>query len=241
MKERPILFSAPMVRAILAGTKTHTRRVVKPMRGFEHNNVCRPDMVAEKHAVWWHGKYKRVGCLQECPYGKPGDRLWVRETWQAIHVYKDTETGCGGDVVHADRIPTSNMQGWWSPFYAATDPLANDLPEDRGFPWRPAIHMPRWASRITLEVTAVRVERLQEISEADCFAEGITSRSVVAGDARTGCTNAYSVEGAHDSLSPRGSYELLWESINGPRSWDANPFVWVVEFRRLQTSGIDLA
>lgn len=102
-----------------------------------------------------------------CPYGAPGDRLWVRETWQAIHVSIDPETGCGDDVQAAPSIPKDSQNGWWGVVYAATDPQAN------GFAWRPSFYMPRWASRITLEVTEVRVERLQDISEEDAIAEGI--------------------------------------------------------------------
>jgi hypothetical protein len=172
MKTRPILFNGAMVRALLAGTKTQTRRVAKGLalewlsEGFE------PAFVADD-------------ANGLCPYGHPGDRLWVRETWRPVN------------EVHAD--------------YAA-DYNASDL-GSLG-PWKPSIHMPRWASRITLEIVSVRVERLQDISEGDAIAEG------VGGDVTV--TPCFSVD----------RYRELWESINGPGSWEANPWVWVVEFKR---------
>lgn len=181
MKERPILFSAPMVRALLAGTKTQTRRVCK----LEvRSGMPEPEMLS---------------LLRCCPYGKPGDRLWVRETW-------------------------NRFDGWEGYFYAADDHSfgigADDDPDhipEHALRWKPSIHMPRAASRITLEVTGVRVERLQEISEADAKAEGAAMHNSPAA-----MLTGY-----------RTGYRLLWDSINGPGSWDANSWVWVVEFRRV--------
>lgn len=183
MKERPILFSAPMVRAILEGRKTQTRRVVKPPKWSDadeiffigNDSIAVPD---DDHADYFIA----------CPYGQPGDRLWVRETFA-------DEAG-GTRRFLGEHI-----------FYRADDwqPLV-----DR---WTPSIHMPRWASRITLEVTAVSVERLQDISESDCCAEGCGSPIT------------------RDLKKPQ--FMALWESINGPDSWDANPWVWVVEFKVL--------
>jgi hypothetical protein len=199
MKERPILFSAPMVRALLDGSKTQTRRVVKPQPEAEHGG----------EPYWFVGGYRawrarictdpiRSGSHNEiaCPYGKPADRLWVRETHMdlgACYLYR------------ADA--------------AAEQERAIVAPRQ---PWRPAIHMPRAASRITLEITGVRVERLQDISPEDCWAEGIQEMRD-AGD-----------ENGELRGSVRQDYQALWESINGPGSWDANPWVWVVEFKRLE-------
>lgn len=194
MTERPILFSAPMVRAILDGTKTQTRRVVKPA-----------------HKAWIEmpvthqlGEWDK----RPLPYGKTGDRLWVRETWAAPH----SEDARPPRAIQCDQMRIH---------YAAS--------EDRGgLLWRPSIHMPRWASRITLEVTGVRVERLQDISEADAIAEGIEPTMPNPGHWNW---RDYLIEGGqtHAVLS----YKTLWESINGPGSWDLNPLVWVVEFKRV--------
>lgn len=170
-KERPILFSAPMVRAILNGTKTQTRRACKGQR--ELSNI---------HDFQ----------LDRCPYGKIGELLWVRETF-----LQDTN----GFIYRADGDFEGNaviLGGW-----------------------KPSIYMPRWASRINLEVTGIRVERLQDISEEDAIAEGVRIT-----DEYTGC--------ADDIDSHRHAYKFLWESINGKGSWDMNPFVWVVEFMRIQ-------
>ena len=198
MKERPILFSAPMVRAILDGRKTVTRRIVKA-RDLEWMDV--------------HQGLREPDNAERCPYGQPGgDRLYVRETWAAPHAY--------------DHLPPRLIPQDARIHYAAT--------EDRGgLLWRPSIHMPRWASRITLEVTGVLVERLQDISEKDAQAEGIERTEDFFG---CPCWRVYGEPDGADVVAPDdpiGSYRSLWESINGPGSWEANPWVWVVSFRRL--------
>lgn len=169
MKERPILFSGPMVRAILDGRKTQTRRVVKPqpvgrqrvIEGLAH--VTHGMNPADDGAVWYVGDCISAGVEIRCPFGSPGDRLWVRETWQVFEhedlsvdalTLRHVEGQLAGDVV----------------FYA-------DDPDEAVDRWRPSIHMPRWASRITLEVVSVRVERLADISESDAKAEGYASAS----------------------------------------------------------------
>jgi hypothetical protein len=214
MKERPILFSAPMVRAIQAGTKTQTRRVVKSV-GRDGGFV----LVEQESGAYWpyrsdDGETTFVTVRERgdeylheipmcCPYGAPGDRLWARETWAQP-----------GAVARSD------------------DPVREDGPVvyradgESAHSWRPSIHMPRWASRITLEVTGVRVERLQDISGADAIAEGIER------DALTDDWSSYG-QFVGAALTPKGSYRALWDSINGTGSWDANPWVWVVEFRVL--------
>lgn len=187
MKERPILFSAPMVRSLLNCTKSQTRRVVKP-----------------QPVIHWV-----VPGEVSCPYGQPGDRLWVRESWRV----------CGGCEYEYQQDHSQVM-------YRATH-------QEDGFPlgwesykWRPSIHMPRWASRINLEITAVRVERLADISKDDAMAEGI----VIQPDGGFGLADS-----THYNFSdPTDSYASLWESINGAGSWFANPWVWVVEFKRVK-------
>ena len=206
MKERPVLFSAPMVRAILAGTKTQTRRVVKPQ----------PTMRDGEPAWPIDAKRPRDRGFEDCPYGQPGDRLWVRETWQADPIIDDTWAstqwhGCPKDARIAD-LPERFHHPRFCNYKA--DWLHGDIR------WRPSIFMPRWASRITLEVTDVRVERLQSISNADALAEGV----VVHKDHHHKRTSHI--------CSPYQAYRDLWESINGHGSWEANPWVWVVEFQR---------
>lgn len=218
-KERPILFSGPMVRALLEGSKTQTRRVVKyPTQ--EGKSGWHPNKTGWQFLPG--GSERPV-----CPYGRPGDRLWVRETfiqgWPSVDGNHDQFYEDGSEKpVHTWYRATSPDIGW-------TD--------DDGFatgktPWKPSIHMPRWASRITLEIVSVRVERLQDISEADALAEGVCAQGGglyelhyfdLAGRPALGSTQ-----------SPRLAYRGIWESINGAGSWDANPWVWVVEFKRVE-------
>lgn len=213
MKERPILFSGPMVRAILEGRKTQTRRVVEPQPGngwkFEEppvlGRITSPHPKKGKFGVFIHRKTNYVfpeSDLIVCHYGQPGDRLWVRETWsKALH-------GCGVELLERWE------PGREGPFGVGAIYAATPHPDYKPDKWRPSIHMPRWASRITLEVTGVRVERLQEISEQDAEAEGAHYEFKIA----------------------RRGFEAIWNSISGPESWDANPWVWVVEFRKIMTA-----
>lgn len=217
-KERPILFSGAMVRALLAGTKTQTRRVVKPQ----------PDTAHDSEPYWFIGGYRVWGYrpapavpLREggnplpCPYGQPGDRLWVRETWRGIVKTSAPWDDCTTYGV-AHYVPDEDECRRLE--YAATF-------GEGAKGWRPSIHMPRWASRITLEITRARVERLQDISKADAMAEGI----VLQPDGGYGLADTTH----YHSTDPRQSYFSLWEAINGDGSVQANPWVWVVEFRRL--------
>lgn len=216
MKERPILFSAPMVRALLDGSKTQTRRVVK---------FSRTDFDTFINKV----PYKSA-C---CPYGRPGDRLWVRETWR-IGSWDD---GCGVWIDYCDGPDKTRREcSDVDMFYRLLEQIGDDLrrqgieptngtmyewePGQSPLRWRPSIHMPRWASRITLEITDVRVQRLQDITPADCVAEGYPSPP--------------GTRYAQEEIAALDWYRALWESINGPSSWDANPWVWVIEFRRLE-------
>lgn len=215
MKERPILFSAPMVRAILAGQKTQTRRASKPVKHPDLGNLYDPGaLVMERepqHVI-----------DRACPYGQPGDRLWVRETWLPDPPADDDAwddnfctyvewSGCGSRI---DSVPTQLQKPDHCIYREGWD--GHDLI------WRPSIHMPRWASRILLEITDVRVERLQDISETDALAEGVKS-----------CEAELDTGG--NWYAPEELYSMLWTKINGwgDRGWNANPWVWVVEFRRV--------
>ena len=193
MKERPILFSAPMVRALLAGTKTQMRRVVKPQPtdgGLEWVTACGGDFAAWQDPLLLLDEHSEDGgpCQRKCPYGRIGEKLWVRESFARI----DGQT-----------------RPWIETDYRATYKHGDRLGDTLGITkrWTPSIYMPRHASRITLEVTDVRVERLGDVSESDARAEGVQSVA---------------------------EFKELWASINGPGSWDANPWVWVVEFKRVK-------
>lgn len=196
MKERPIIFSAPMVRATLTGAKTQTRRVAKPVHHPDFGNLYTPGALVLEHEP------KHV-IERACPYGQPGDRLYVRETFSGANYNEGPPR---------DWVVDSPVWYW-----ADGNPQHGDWTKPK-----PGIHMPRWASRITLEVTSVRVERLREISEADAISEGVRVHPDHYGKPRTSIYN------------PVQAYRDLWESINGPGSWELNQWVWVVEFRRLE-------
>lgn len=194
MKERPILFSGEMVRAILDGRKTQTRRIVKPQTLELFEAAIQLGEVTDFFTDAIDVDWAYVGGF--CPYGQRGDRLWARETWG-----KDDS---GDFVFRADdwcECPTADGK------------------------WKSSIFMHRAASRITLEITAVRVERLQDISEEDAKAEGVRQ-------CEGGWWNYIAGE-PYQGMTARGSYETIWELINGPGSWEKNPWVWVIEFRRL--------
>ena len=191
-KERPILFSGPMVRAILEGRKTQTRRIVKDQPGSEA-------YITPFEGRWIYGglivdipEERRSGLI-ECPYGQPSERLWVREAFCADF----------GPMIYRASATSDTYGG-------------------EAIKYKPSIHMPRRMSRINLEITGVRVELLNEISEEDCYAEGIR---------KIGAGGAGELDGARST--PRQLYSDLWVKINGPGSWAANPWVWVVEFKRI--------
>lgn len=217
MKERPILFSGPMVRAILEGRKTQTRRVLKNQPEF---GVMRCPYVDGGISLCRQGG----GCQCKgisCPYGQPGDRLWVRETFAEV-----------GTCDPAILITRADYPGCVPEGY-------ENIPSENDITWKPSIFMPRRLSRITLEIVSVRVERLNDISSLDCFDEGISSIRDADFDRKHFPTFASDFErsvtfGLKPPLgpSPQGVYRALWESINGPGSWELNPLVWVVEFQR---------
>lgn len=227
MKERPILFSGAMVRALLNGSKTQTRRVVKPKHPPDSHWMV--ETRGNSHALTHWDNDTAETSLISCPYGQPGERLWVRETW-----YCDDYRVQRGPYLKPTDMDLDEARDDGTLIYRAS---SGDRPYEAEQPvWRPAIHMPRWASRITLEITSVRVERLQDISEADALAEGIVECPIPADD--EGPRRIGYVVGPDDgksglSVTAVEAYRNLWESINGPGSWDANPWVWVVEFRRV--------
>lgn len=221
IKERPILFSGPMVRAILEGRKTVTRRPIKPsMRGFDVSF----ELHQQEDGSWQPMHTFDESCMDDqgtehpivCPYGQPGDRLWVREAFNR-----------------------TNPGGTEGVYYYRAD---GELPKCIGGgkftgveSWKPSIHMPRAACRILLEITDVRVERLQDISEEQALAEGIVGVPFRPDDGFPICTG-YMV-GPDDGKSvlettAAKAFAKLWQSTGG--DWDANPWVWVVEFRRVQ-------
>ena len=225
MKERPILFSGPMVRAIREGRKTQTRRIIKPQPSETHWDII-PGyklLVNGPHnlscgRLGWRFQH----CIPQnpvgdkptwavCPYGQPGDRLWVRETFRLFNSID--ECSC------YDNCSCASKNG--RPIYRVDC--------DTDDKWTPSIHMPRWASRITLEIVSVRVERLQDISEDDAKAEGI--HQIAHG--RSGYYySAFNKEpDPKNWCHPDSAYKELWDSINGHGSWNLNPWVWVIEFK----------
>lgn len=197
MKERPIIFSGPMVRAIRADLKTQTRRIVKPApdRDFGRRCVVQPHELAGEI---------NAGRLRNSAYGVPGDRLWVRETFAGSIAYE------------RQGYP---LKEWGNKIWYLADG------EPRSGQWtqpRPSIHMPRCLSRITLEIVSVRIERLHVITNADALAEGVDVHPNHHGKPPTSIYSAVQ------------AYRDLWESIHGPGSWDANPWVWVIGFRKVE-------
>jgi hypothetical protein len=205
IKERPILFSGPMVRAILEGQKTQTRRIAK----------------GERWIIAIQDTAPADSLGQVCPYGAPGERLWVREnfrakSWSADGGWGEIEYQAGGALL-IDGAP-------WS----FADAYPEKHPADR---WRPARFMPRWASRLLLQIESVKVERLNDISEADAIAEGISPLSSPAGW-WAGSERKGQVEGFPTA---KDAYSDLWDKINGDRAnWASNPWVWVVEFKKVE-------
>lgn len=246
MKERPILFSGPMVKALLAGTKTQTRRIVKP------SLIAWIDPLDGDEFQFKGKRYTRRELCLQCPYGQPGDRLWVKETWHpSARMGVEVELEYLAD--ESARLVTCQPDD--------LKPTIDRMLAKRA--WVPSIFMPRWASRITLEVVSVRVERLQDISEADAWQEGITDLSDAMNSrplqtfanlcmafpktdlGRLAADDMKLFQFGNDpkqrsdyekvvGTTGRGCYAYLWESINGQGSWAKNPFVWVVEFRRIK-------
>lgn len=208
MKERGMIFNGEMVRAILDGRKTQTRRPVK-FPAHDKNLGC--ELAGNELA----GELSAGNYLNSA-FGKPGDRIWVREAFRvhsratdvATLVYKASERNSWTEQTHRVPVAVCNKPA---------------TPEK----WTPSLHMPRWASRLLLEITDVRVERLNAISERDAQAEGV-------GKLRGGFWQHYQPGWTQHQLSARGSFVTLWKSIYGEESWNSNPWVWVIEFKRVE-------
>lgn len=214
MKERPILFSGPMVKAILEGRKTQTRRIINPQPTFKETSGFNWKGASYGINSDYAGTVRNFAeCINTCPHGRKGDRLWVRETFR---LFDPDECGCSD-------FPCP-CPPWGTPIYKAS----NDCMD--GEKWKPSIHMPRSASRILLEITKISVERLNSISRTDAAKEGLhqlpaTGRYVINKD------DQY-FGGA--SSNPVEVFSWLWEDIAGNGSWAKNPWVWVVEFKVIQ-------
>lgn len=245
-RERPILFAARNVVAILAGTKTQTRRPIVPAPSESEHT---PGMwLRLRSARGLRTRYDSNGrrkvvtrrdtgevlsesecflplvdwLIEQCPYGLAGDRLWVRETWNADDIDATTWMGGGENWGPFRTIPKSRPES------ARMRYAADDRDWDAMDKWRPSIHMPRWASRITLEITRVRAERLQDMTEADAIAEGIRRAYV------KGLVYRPSPDDGEIYPSARDAYRNNWNETYPATPWDANPWVWAIEFRRVE-------
>ena len=226
MKERPILFSGPMVRALRDGSKTQTRRVAKTEITMGRDSILAPHS-GQKHAPVYLLPEHAADAVVCCPYGQPGDRLAVSETFYAWGRWETRYSAKKGrDEWHFVDMTLECGRSYAYDTDEDTPMIVTRRSTVVPLWWRrPAIFMPRAASRITLEITSVRVERLQDISDADAKAEGIV-RQPDGGYGLADTTHYHFTD-------PRQSYFSLWEEINGDGSVEANPFVWMVEFRRL--------
>jgi len=208
-KERPIIFSTKMVKAILDGRKTQTRRPIKPqpIKSFTYMPLSTELVGIGSSEKGW----------QKCPYGQPGDILWVKETWRLLQVFEDWWYGGWDADIYLGPIPKEKP----NPKQLAVE-YCEETGEDR--PWRSPIFMPKWASRIKLEITGIRVERIQDISERDCITEGITPISTP------------NITGDEPTL--REKFADLWDSFWAKKGlgWNQNPWVWVIEFRRMKNA-----
>jgi hypothetical protein len=207
IKESPIRFNGPMVRAMLDGSKTQTRRIAKNRKDPDIGCDMAPCEIAGEPAAM----QARI-----CPYGQPGERLWVRETWQGP-MWEENEPWPENAYLPAHCQYAAD--GGRRPEYVDAD-------DNYRQGWRPSIHMPRWASRILLEIVSVSVERLNDISAEDARAEGVDAELAAAGALHGPSRTTLLPVTVH-------GFAHLWESINGAGSWDANPWVWVIEFRRV--------
>lgn len=226
MKERPILFSGPMVCPILDGRKTQTRRIAKPEEFGASEWSQLPADMGES--------FRRFARPRHPRFGEAGDRLWVRETWRYDDWTEDGQPWIRYAADNTRRLCEHVTPEWsnrvrdaWAELSSSENFAIDGKAADRK--WRPSIFLPRWASRIALKVTSVRVERLQSISELGALAEGVDGKSV------TSMLNG--VRGEYIVGSARDVYAALWDDINGDRAaWDSNPWVWAIEFRKEPSS-----
>ncbi|MFS2221387.1 hypothetical protein [Pantoea sp. B65] len=220
MKERPILFSDQRVRALLAGQQTQTRRIMKSLAftpGQDNHEGCYGFDVSSNHRRGRH-MMEMADLSYQCPFGQPGDQLWVRETWRGPIVPKELLTEYA-------RSPENFRSTDYCHYRADRSELGTSLDEENEqFGWQTAIHMPRWASRINLQITGVRAQKIQEISDDDIMAEGVQTDSHF-------LNNFFTMKS--DAIAPQAAYKQAWEKQYGGTSWDVNPWVWVVEFKRI--------
>ena len=227
VKERPMLFNGAMVRALLDGSKTQTRRIMNPQPDYPI--IIATDPHTNRYQIGEREPVTEAALLRECPHGQPGDRIWVRETFRLTDTFDlDSPSRVG------ERCIDAGYKKPWAPILYEADGWRRDWhhvgtpPHDGTLPkqgkTRPSIHMPRWASRILLEIVSVRVERLNDCSDADAVAEGIGLNPSAIGMKLTNPLG--------ESMAI-AMYCALWDSINGAGSWAANPWVWVVEFKRV--------
>ncbi|MBJ9010644.1 ASCH domain-containing protein [Citrobacter koseri] len=219
-KERGMIFNDEMVRAILDGRKTQTRRIMKNQPAGDSADT--PALIRNVVGGFqWYGHYGESSIFN-CPFGAVGDRIWVRETFQGPLVSEELleEYRAYPEKFETPQYCEYAADGGAKPEYC-------DLDDNLRHGWRPSIHMPRWASRILLEITDVRVERLNAIREEDAQAEGVTQL-------RGGFWQHYQPGWTQHQLSARGSFVTLWKSIYGEESWHSNPWVWVIEFKRVE-------
>jgi hypothetical protein len=214
MKEKPILFRTEMVRALLDGRKTQTRRVIKPQPKTDGLQGVYPDLYnhePNRWAFWLPDNRMTEPRIWECPYGQVSDHLWVRETFK----YTDFDLRDAGKLPHRCEVEykLNGIRKW----VLATTDTQIVIPDK----WRPSIFMPRWASRITLEITGIKVQRIYEISPQDIEAEGIKQLHFTTGVC----------------LVSLPQFKLIWDSINGKKyPWSSNPWVWVIEFKKLDAT-----
>lgn len=217
IKERGIIFNGEMVRAILDGSKTQTRRVVKLQPESNQHGICivtESGIKSEEGKFFWSEfnatGHKSRSPLFSCPFGKVGDRLWIRETWSMSECFDDCKPSELSPILDINYLE---------------DGFKGDGKA------RPSSQMPRWASRITLEITDIRVERLRAISESDAVKEGVPP----AGDLLPNYPDTY-LTPKGDFATAKVAFQRLWELIYGQDSWQSNPFVWVVEFKRVEAA-----
>ncbi|MEX5421775.1 morphogenetic protein [Enterobacter cloacae] len=203
-----MIFNGEMVRAILDGRKTQTRRIMKNQPAGDYPDT--PALIRSAGGGFqWYGHYGESSIFN-CPFGAVGDRIWVRETW--------AEAGASAPDL---KLYRANYPAHVPTHY-------ENVPPAEDVRWTPSIHMPRWASRITLEIIGVRVERLNGISEADAEAEGIDMDALADSQDCYDCIAGHNMTGRPTAT---GAFKYLWESIYGEESWKANPWVWVIEFK----------
>ncbi|ENQ9168757.1 hypothetical protein ACERQS_001081 [Klebsiella pneumoniae] len=232
MKERGMIFNGEMVRAILDGRKTQTRRPIKWKQtrfteiGEREDGSKWPWSEDAEHACdFWH----------PCPFGAVGDRIWVRETWSDVNLDGAPAVAYRADDEVYDLMENESLLDEDGAFNYQDTRVSkyqfaawhSDLISGIEGNWRPSIHMPRWASRILLEITNVRVERLNSMHDVDAMREGIQNL--------TTCSHSdFGIPGVVNAQHPVRAFQLLWESIYGTDSWHANPWVWVIEFKRVE-------